>query len=346
MGNGGPPDFKLLTEQILAYTKIDVNPKNPKPGERMTVETIPGILPFIPADLAGQFNLPVTGPVEVLLEALVKAVNFSVKYKVTVDGTETSSVTWEPLTPMSLPDSDPLMALLRIAPPLIPEFKANTPPKVELTATVKVDVEGNVLEKDVKVPLDLVAIPIPALLVLTGNGKVFVMGRAGGVADISGAVNTINSAVQALNAVKDLLNFGLAFDVLLGDLADTASMIASGGPVGFAVEEAPDLDDYSDFDDEPDEALLIGPIGTEVRFYSGEDYNDLALGDDEVTRFRLDTDIGAPFSVTTGFGFIKETGWQTTRMWDTDPDDEMDDVKSCRFFDAGDPLHPGDSDLP
>lgn len=343
MANGKPPDFEFLADQILAYTKVDVNPKRPQAGERMTVNTIPGILPFVPQDLAGQLNLPLTEPVDLLLKALVHAVKFSVKYQVTVDGTPTSSLAIEPLTPLNLPDSDPLMALLRVAPLLVPDFKAQEPVKVELVATVRVDVEGNVNEKAVKVPLDVIPIPIPTLLVLTGNDKVFAMGRAGsGITDISNAVSSINSVVQALNNVKDLLNFGLAFDVLLGGLGEAASMLASGGPAGFAVEEAPDLDDYNDFDDEADRMLLIGPVGTEVRFYSGEEYNELAAGENERTTVVLSADLGAPAGVTTGFGFHKEDSWQSTRGWDTDPGDEMDDVESCRFFDPGDTPHPGD----
>lgn len=342
MSNGKPPDFKFLADQILAYTKVDVNPKIPSPGERMTVETIPGILPFIPSDLAGSLNLPLTGPVDVLLQALIRAVHFSVKYKVMVDGKELSSLKLEPLTPLSLPDSDPLMALFRIAPPLVPDYRAHVPVKVEFVATVRVDVEGNVNEKSVTIPLDVAPIPIPTLLVLTGNNKVFAMARAGsGVTDLSGAVGAINSVVQALNKVKDLLSWGPALDLLLGGLGDAASRIASGGPAGFAVEEAPDLDDYNDFDDEADAALLIGPVGTQVRFYSGEEYNELAGGENERTTITL-TDLGAPFGIATGFGLHKESGWQSTRMWDTDSDDDMDDVESCRFFDPGDPAHPGD----
>jgi hypothetical protein len=91
---------------------------------------------------------------------------------------------------------------------------------------------------------------------------------------------------------------------------------------------------------------LLGPVETEVRFYSGEELNETGGGENEVTRIRLTTDIGAGSGVTTGFGFARETGWQSTRGWDTDRGDEMNDVESCRFFDPGDPLHPGDSDLP
>ena len=40
MSDGKPPDFAALAEQILAYTKVDVNPKDPDPGQAMTVETV------------------------------------------------------------------------------------------------------------------------------------------------------------------------------------------------------------------------------------------------------------------------------------------------------------------
>lgn len=345
MSNGTPPDFNALAEQILAYTKVDVAPKNPQPGERMTVETIPGILPFVPTSITGVIPL-LTGPTSVIFETLVHVVNFSVRYRVVVDGTTVSSLNLEPLTPASLPDSDPLLATFRLAPPLVPDFKAKDGVEAELVATVKVSVEGNNKEKEVKVPLDVVPIPIPTLLVLTGNNKVFGMARMGSLMnDLSGALNSLNTVLQTLNDVKDVLNWGTVFNAFTGGLGELAGALTSGGPAGFAIEEAPDLDDYNDFDDEADQAFLFGPIGTEVRFYSGEEYNELFAGDDEVTRLKIVDDIGGS-TVATGFGFIKDTNWQSSRNWDTDPGDEMDDVESCRFFDPGDPLHPGDSDLP
>lgn len=345
MSNGNPPDFNALADQILAYTKVDVNPKRPEPGEWMTVETIPGILPFVPTSLAGAIPT-LTGPVSVVFETLVHVVNFSVKYEVVIDGTPVSSLNLTPLTPTTLPGSDPLLAMFRLAPPLVPDFKAEEGIEAELVATIKISVEGNAKEEEVKVPLDLIPVPIPTLLVLTGNNKVFGMSRLGSAMnDLSGAVSSVNSVLQTLNDVKDILDWGPVFGAFTGGLTEIAGALASGGPAGFAVEEAPDLDDYNDFDDEAEQAFLFGPINTEVRFYSGEEYNELFAGDDEVTRLKITNDIGGG-TVTTGFGFIKDAGWQSSRGWDTDPGDEMDDVESCRFFDPGDPLHPGDSDLP
>lgn len=352
MANGKqPPGPEALRDQILAYTKVDVNPKNPKPGERMTVETIPGILPFVTPDLAGKLNLP-TGPLDVTLNSLIQIVQFSVKYKITVNGEDMNpQPEFESQTAANLPDSDPLLAWFRLLPPLIPEHAAHAPLKVELVATVKVAVEDSLgvkaTEQEIKVPLDLVPIPIPCLLVLFGNSKVFVMVRAGSlITDVTLAANLINTTVQTLNSVKDLLSWGPAFDLFLGDLGDTLSLLSKGGPVGVAVEEAMDLDDFNDFDDEADEMALFGPVGTEVRFYSGEEFNELDGGENEVTAIRLKSDIGASSGVSTGFGFVRETAWQSTRGWDTDAGDEMNDVESCRFFDPGDPLHPGDEDLP
>lgn len=343
-----PFDKAALADQILAYTSVDANPKNPEPGERMTLETAPGILPLVPADVTGTANFPALGPTGLTINSLIKTIKFTVKYKVLVNGAEYSQVKFEPLTPAVLPDSDPLKALLRVGPPLVPEHSAHTPLKVELAAVISVDVEGHHSEKEVKFPLDIPAIPVPSMLVLTGNSKVFVMVRPGSkITDVTLAASQINSALTALNNVKDLLNWGPVFDLFLGGLNDVLGMLSSGGPVGVAVEQAPNFNDFNDFDDEADQMGLIGPIGTEVRFYSGFDFNELAGGEDEVTRIRLNKDIGDGGGVVTGFGFVRESGWQTTRMWDTDSEDEMDDVESCRYVNPGDPnSHPGEDELP
>src|SRR5688572_8808186 len=108
---GSPVDFEELAKQIMAHTKVRVTPMKPEVGERMTVETVPGILPFLPSDLTGSLSFPLTGAATVLLTSLVKAIKFTVKYKLFVEGKEQASLTLEPLTPMMLPDSDPLLAM-------------------------------------------------------------------------------------------------------------------------------------------------------------------------------------------------------------------------------------------
>ena len=353
-----PPGPAALLEQILSYTKVDVNPKSPTPGQVMTVETVPGILPFQTPALSGATSpLPVGGPLNLTLNSLIQAVEFSVKYKVKINGTDANpQPKFEPLTAGNLPNSDPLLAWFQIPPLLIPEHLSHGPAvKGELIATVKVKVEGLEQTKDIPVPMALVTIPIPCLLVLYGNNKVFLMVRSGShITDAASAAGLISSAIAALNGVRDLLNFGPAFDLLLGDLTDVIGLIAKGGPVGVAVEEAKDLDDYSDFDDEAEEMALFGPVGTEVRFYSGEEFNGLFLGEDEVKQVRLDTDIGteAGAGVLTGFGFARSSGWQgdvkadKSNAYTTDDEDNLDDVESCRFVNPGDPnSHPGEGGL-
>jgi hypothetical protein len=338
---GDPVDYAELARQIMAYTKVNVTPKKADIGERMTVETIPGILPFLPSDLAGTLNLPVTGAVDVLLESLVKAVKFTVRYKVMVDGKELSSLTLEPLTPMSLPDSDPLLAMLRIPPLLVPEEKSQATTQGELIATVSLELEGNALSRDVSVPLEVVPIPFPTLFVAVSDpndedypsAKIFMMARLGSaMQSASDAVKTLNTVIGAVNSVKDLLDLGTGFDLLLGGLTDTLALATKVGftPVGLAIEEAPDLDDYSDFDDEARQSILIGPVGTKVTLYSGEDWNANLGGENERAEFVITEDFGAAAGVTTGFGVHRVSDWRN-RMWDTDSGDNMDDVESCNF---------------
>jgi hypothetical protein len=343
---GSPVDYAKLADQIMAYTKVSVTPLEPDVGQRMTVETVPGILPFLPSDLAGTLNLPVTGAVNVLLESLVKAVKFTVKYKVKMNGADApSQPVFEPLTPMNLPDSDPLLALFRIPPPLVPEEGAQTLTPAELVATISLDLEGNQIERDVTVPLQLTAIPIPTLLVLKSDpndedwpsSKIFLMVRLGSAMQSASAViQKVNDVIQLVNSVKDVLGFSVAVvDLFVGGLQEAldAAQTAGFSIAGLAVEEAPDLDDFDDFDDEARSSILIGPIGTKIHFYSGEEYNGLALGDNEVSTFEItpDHDFGKSAGVVTGFGIHRVTSFRD-RNWDTDPsDDDMDDVESCNF---------------
>ena len=92
----------------------------------------------------------------------------------------------------------------------------------------------------------------------------------------------------------------------------------------------------------------MGLVESSSRPLRYTDIPEPGVGDNEVSRKKLkaEHDLGAGLGIETKFGFLTETDWQNTVMWDTDPTDDMDDVESCRFFDPGDPLHPGDDALP
>jgi hypothetical protein len=243
---------------------------------------------------------------------------------------------------MTLPDSDPLLAMFRAAPPLVREEAAKKSVNGEMVATISLDVEGHKIEKDVHVPLQLVPIPIPTLLVLKSDpndpdwpsSKIFVMVRLGSaMKSASDAIQTLNNVIQLVNSVKDLLNFTAGvFDLFIGGLSDTLDALQSTGftIAGFAVEEAPDLDDFDDFDDEARFSIMFGPVGTKATFYSGEDYNGLFAGDNESSQFVISDDFGAGTPINTGFGIHRVTSWQS-RNWDTDSDDNMNDCESCNF---------------
>jgi hypothetical protein len=335
----GPPDFKFLAEQILAFTRVDWDPKNPQVGEQVAVQVIPGILPFVPPEFAGTTG-PLGGlgggPVSVALNALVHAIKFKVKYSVTTDG-KPGKFKQTSLSAASLPDSDPLQALFLIAPKLIEDRLLGTKVTTELVVTVTVEVEGQSASAPFKIPLPIPPIPLPTFLVLTGGdepgeNKVFVMVRTGStLKDVNGAVTTINSVVQALNSVKDVLDLGNGFVPLVGSLTSAVDIITGATSVaGFATEAAPDLDDFNDFDDEANSSLLFGPVGTAVEFFSGEDYNALFAGENEKSTFKITDDFGGSV-VTTGFGQHRVTDW-TTRPWDTDSSETMEgSCESCRF---------------
>jgi hypothetical protein len=343
------PGFEDVVTQILAFTRFDANPKQPQPGELITLETVPGLFPIIPAQLVGQLSIPglMGGNVPVSLESLVKTVKFTVRYRLEIDGKDQGGLTIDPLTAASLPDSDPLAGLLRIAPPLVPEHAAKPTVPANLIAKIHVEIEDinkdGTLDKEIPIPLTLVPITVPTLLVLQSDpddpdwasSKTFVMTRLGSqLQSASDAVAKLNDVVQVVNSVKDILDPGLAVDALLGGLGDTLAMINKAGfsIAGFAVDEAPDLDDYDDFDDEARKSLLLGPVGTKVQFFSGEDYNALVGGENEVSTFEIRPadDFGAVAGLTMGFGINKELDW-FHKMWDTDSSDNMNDVESCKF---------------
>jgi hypothetical protein len=342
VSNGSPPDFKFLADQIAAYTRVEWDPKSPQPGQPIFVETIPGILPFVPPDLAGKLGLP-TGPVDLLLQALVKVVKFKVHYEVKKDGTtlvKDTDYTRTDLSPANLPDSDPLQALFSIPPPvvLVEDRKAAgiTPSKLVLVVTISVEVEGNHGQAaPVTIPLQIptVTIPIPALLVLTGNDKVFVMGRTGSsVSSVSGVLSTVNSILSTLNSVKNFVTWGAALGLFVSGLTDVINTIESVPTVaGFAFESAHDLDKFSDFDDDANASILLGPVGTQVELFSDTDFDK----GNEWSTFTIDKDIGEP-TFATGFGILKYD-WRG-KNWDHDGGDEMADAEgdgnceSCRFI--------------
>lgn len=349
----GEPTGNALIDQILQHTKVDVNPKKPEPGDQMTVETIPGFLPLIYPDLSAHFVDPVLGvEVPVIVDTLVKPVKFSVHYKVVLGDkvlldTEVDMSTITSLSPLELPDSAPLMGLIRLPPPLVAEHEAKPTENAEFIASFNVEVEGSAPldpRPEVHIPLELVAIPIPTLLILKSDpddedypsSKIFVMTRLGSaLSSASDAVSILNSAVQVLNEVKDIPG-GAGFDLLLGNLSKAVDMIKSPGftIAGFAVEEAPNFDDMDDFDDEARSSLMIGPVGTRVWLYNSFEFNNSEeAGEDESSVFEITEDLGNSLDppIPLGFGVHEITDLKS-KNWDTDPgDDPMDDIESCNF---------------
>ena len=333
-----------LLEQILAYTHVDCHPKKVQPGDIVSLLTVPGFLPALPTQSLGSLQIPGplgTSTVPVVLDTVVEIIRFSVRYRVEVNGTPLASLTIEPQTAGSLPNSDPLAGTFKLPPPLVAETDGAAVVQAQLIATVRVEVEGFEREDEVSIPLELVPIPIPTVLVLQSDpgdedyptNKTFVMTRVGSqLSSVGEVIGALDGAIQMVNSVKDVLDVGWPVTAFLGGLQDALDMISDSAfaIAGFAVEEAPDLDDYNDFDDEARRSILFGPVGTAVEFFSGEEYNGLALGEDEVSTFTITEDFGASAGILTGFGIHKELNWRN-RMWDTDSSDEMDDVESCRF---------------
>jgi hypothetical protein len=345
-----PPGLAELVDQVLAYTKFNVDPKRPAAGDTLTFETVPGIMPAMPADVTGSSTggsiagQPL-GPLNLVLNSIVRPVRFRVQYVLTVNGTVVAAPAITPLTGGNLPDSGPLMGLLRVPPVLVPEHQATPTVPATFTARVTVGIEGVEQTRDITVPLTLAAVPVPELLVLQADpndedwpsNKTFILTRVGTqLSDAGEIIASLNNVIQVLNATGDLLGLtGAVLGTTVQGFRDTINMITRTGFViaGIANEEAPDLDDYNDFDDEARSSILLGRVGTKVSFFSGEDYNALVGGEDEVSTFEITQDFGAaatPAPITTGFGIHRVPDWRS-RMWDTDSSDNMDDCESCKF---------------
>jgi hypothetical protein len=210
--------------------------------------------------------------------------------------------------------------------------------KIELQVTVSVTVEGNHLEQSFKIPLNIPPIPIPTFLILTGRyeeddpDRVFMLVRTGShIHGVNEGINTINSLIQMLESVQELLGFAS----LMVEQLKVARSMTQGLPVaGIEEEAAPNLDDYSDFDEEPRASFLFGKAGVKVEFFSGEDYNSNVALQAEKSTFAIPANLGADF------GFRHDPDWSIL-SWDSDPaikmipPDTADSAgcESCRFVD-------------
>src|SRR5205814_4271579 len=126
------------------------------------------------------------------------------------------------------------------------------------------------------VPLPIPAVPIPGVLLLSKDanhaGELFIVVRTGSALTSAGAiVTTLNSLIQVVNGVKDVLAFATLLLPKLHQAVDTIN--GAGGIAGIGVGQVEEIDDFNDFDDEASSMLLIAPTGTKVEFFNHGDFN-------------------------------------------------------------------------
>lgn len=300
-------------------------------------------------------------PIELVLDAAELVLNaadvtFSVEYSITEtdengNEKEYSNFSLESMVPEiegETPDSQPMMVKLTVLPPVVPEHEFKPLKTLQLHVKITVDVVGNKKTGEVP-PIDLpvVPIPIPTLLILRGdknddggpNGTAYpsscfiVVTRSGSaLASASDAINALNTAIDTLNKVKDIPG-SFVLDLLLGGLTDAVDDVAGYVPYAqIFFEEVPyltDVDDDGDgFDDEPRLLVLIGPVGTKVTLYSGEDYNNYAAGENLESTLEITQSLAGDI----GIGVLRIPALDETDWQNKDADDEqMYDIESCNF---------------
>src|SRR5207245_2484180 len=167
------PDFQGLAQQILAFTQLNWDPKNPQPGDKVVVGVVPGYFPAIP--LTGVIPLPAPlGDVSVLLQSAVQSVQVTVQYAVTDGDGNPVTIKSTPISPQPppFPNAPQLQSILTIPPPFRDELKMGDPLKpFNLVVTITVTVEGVSQNGTITVPLPIPAVPIPGVLLLSADAN-------------------------------------------------------------------------------------------------------------------------------------------------------------------------------
>jgi hypothetical protein len=326
---GSVPDVQTLAQNILAFTQIEWDPKNPKPGDEVVVRIIPGLPLGFPAP---------AGDLTDLLNTLVSSIKISVEYAVEDgDGNPVSNrvTPISPQSPSPQPPPAPLQAVLTIAPRFVDELQIGDPLKpYNLVAKITVEADGMQHPGTITVPLPMPPVPIPGVLLVSKDanhsGELFILVRTGSALTSAGAiVSTINSVIQVVNSVKDVVAFATLLLPHLHQAVDTINN--AGGIAGIASGGASDLEDYDEFDDEGSSMLLIAPAGTTVEFFNDEDFSGPFVGEGHKSTVTAE-DVGATLGVATGIGVHEESDWSNRPWDDSDGNDNMnDDMVSVRF---------------
>jgi hypothetical protein len=354
--------FEQIALQIAQTTRVITTGLPAKVGEPVRLTVLPGLNPGSPS------TFELTGAVGATLSTLIKPVDikvrFAVKKKVvdaagneTMQDVDSANFTTEPALSADPMVSDPLDVAFLLKPPIGEDVVLTPAINYEIVVTVTVSVEGaqSPVVPELRVPVTLPALKIPAICILTQHsfndsdfpGQVAVVVRATSpLRQVDQVVSTINGLMETVQTLRTLLGITAGLADFTGFLSDAVDILNKAPLVWFAVGNVPVFNDYGGswtgwggFDDEASAIVLIGPTGARVRVFSAEDFIDGSGATPHqhstftIADLRAKVPALAVLPQNIGIGFEKIDSF-VGRDWDTTSiGDEMnDEIESVRWL--------------
>ncbi len=334
-----------LAQQIIDLTRIVTDAPGLQPGKPVNINVLPGFSTALPStttlngvtlsgNLVGALAGTLTGTLTGVLNTLVDPITLSVRFTVKRNGVPVADTEFSAAPAINVAGSltDPFNVAFLLKPPLGEDTQQIDPLHYEIDVTVDVAIEGLHATKTITVPVDVPAIPIPALLILGKHanfapfdgddaGSALVMVRASSpLRELGTLVRTVNDLMSTLKTLQSVLDLAGDFIDALGTLASVVSKVPT---VFFSIGSCPDFDANGiDFESEATSLLLIGVTGTQITLHSDEGYDQGGL-DEETSTFAVD-EIMLPGNIPSGVG-IKKIDSFVGMHWDTDSGEDLND---------------------
>lgn len=334
-----------LAQQIIDLTRVVTDAPGAKPGLPVNINVLPGFSTTLPGTttlngvtlsgtLVGALAGTLTGTITGVLNTLVDPITLSVRFVVKRNGMQVADTEFSATPAINVAGSltDPFNVAFLLKPPLGEDTTLVPAIHYDIDVTIDIAVEGLHANKTITVPVDVPAIPIPALLVLGKHtdfkvfdgddaGSLLVMVRASSpLRELGTLVSTINQLMSTLQTLQGVLNLAGDF---IDALALLAKLVGTVPTVFFSIGSCPDFDDNGiNFESEASSLLLIGVAGTQVTLHSDEGYDQGGI-DEETSTFVVD-EIMLPGNIPSGVG-VKKIGSFVGLKWDTDSGEDLND---------------------
>lgn len=353
--------FEQIAKQIAETTRVITEGLPAKPGQPVNLTVLPGLNPGSPS------SFELTGALGGTLTTLIKPVDvnvrFSVKRKVIdSNGVEveqdvaSTDFTTEPTLDPNVGASHPLDVSFLLKPPVGEDVVLTPAFDYVIVVTVTVSVEGVVSPTipEIRVPVSVPALKIPAVCILTQHsfndsafpGEVAVVVRATSpLRDLYEVVDTLNTLMELIQTLRTLLNITAGLAGMTGILQRAVDVLNRAPLVWFSLGNVPVFNEYGGswtgwggFDDEASAILLIGPTGAQVRVFSAENFVDGSGATNPhqhstftVRDFKEKLPELASLPTNLGFGFelvesFSGRDWDTTNIGDS-MNDEIESVR-------------------